>query len=127
MNTNERHGLGQVIPREGGLVIEYIDTAKLRPDPQNPRIHGDKQLRQIARSIETFGFNVPVLIDTNSQVIAGHGGAGCHCAVRARHDVAAEHQLGQQGAGQPDAQRTRLQERLAAGLVMGHQVQVIGD
>ena len=29
--------------------------------------------RQLARSIEAFGFNVPVLIDANMNVIAGHG------------------------------------------------------
>ena len=73
MTTNGRHGIEKVIQREGHLLIEYIDMANLRPDPQNPRIHSDKQVRQIARSIENFGFNVPILIDTNSQVIAGHG------------------------------------------------------
>jgi DNA modification methylase len=55
------------------LAIEYIPVASLRPDPKNARLHSDKQVQQIARSIETFGFNVPVLVDTNSQVIAGHG------------------------------------------------------
>jgi DNA modification methylase len=43
------------------------------PDPTNPRAHSKRQIAQIARSIETFGFNVPVLIDRNQQVIAGHG------------------------------------------------------
>jgi DNA modification methylase len=55
------------------LAIEYIPVASLRPDPKNARLHSDKQVQQIARSIEAFGFNVPVLVDTNSQVIAGHG------------------------------------------------------
>jgi hypothetical protein len=45
----------------------------LRLDPQNPRLHSRKQLRQIANSIKSFGFNVPVLIDTEKSVIAGHG------------------------------------------------------
>ena len=30
-------------------------------------------MRQIARSIESFGFNVPVLVDGQLRVIAGHG------------------------------------------------------
>lgn len=47
--------------------------AELKPDPKNPRIHTDKQLRQIASSIKTFGFNVPVLLDGQQRVIAGHG------------------------------------------------------
>jgi hypothetical protein len=45
----------------------------LRLDPQNPRLHSRKQLRQIANSIKSFGFNVPVLIDAEKSVIAGHG------------------------------------------------------
>src|SRR5262249_33309709 len=35
--------------------------------------HSTRQIEQIARSIQTFGFNVPVLIDTKRTVIAGHG------------------------------------------------------
>jgi hypothetical protein len=38
-----------------------------------PRLHSPRQIRQIARSIEAFGFNVPVLVDANLKVIAGHG------------------------------------------------------
>jgi len=55
--------------------LSVIDRpiADLRLDPRNPRRHIRRQIRQIARSIETFGFNVPVLIDAQGQVIAGHG------------------------------------------------------
>jgi len=35
------------------------------PNPRNPRRHSDKQIRQLARSIEAFRFNVPVLVDSN--------------------------------------------------------------
>jgi DNA modification methylase len=45
----------------------------LKPDPANPRRHSKQQIRQIANSIATFGFNVPVLIDAEGKVIAGHG------------------------------------------------------
>jgi ParB-like chromosome segregation protein Spo0J len=45
----------------------------LKLDPQNPRLHSRKQVRQIAKSIASFGFNVPVLIDAQQSVIAGHG------------------------------------------------------
>lgn len=55
------------------LSVEYRSLALLKCDPQNPRLHTKKQVRQIARSIETFGFNVPVLIDGQGQLIAGHG------------------------------------------------------
>ena len=45
----------------------------IRLDPKNPRSHNKRQIHQIARSIDTFGFNVPILIDSANQVIAGHG------------------------------------------------------
>lgn len=53
--------------------LYHLSIALIRSDPQNPRKHSKRQIRQIARSIETFGFNVPVLVDKNSQLIAGHG------------------------------------------------------
>lgn len=55
------------------LEVSYrrIDTLTL--DPHNPRLHDRKQVAQIANSIKTFGFNVPVLVDKNGKVIAGHG------------------------------------------------------
>lgn len=46
---------------------------ELKPCPRNARTHSRKQLRQIANSIERFGFTNPVLIDDEGQIIAGHG------------------------------------------------------
>ena len=48
-----------------------IAHAKL--DDRNPRQHSPKQVRQIARSIEAFGFNVPVLVDEAGVLVAGPG------------------------------------------------------
>lgn len=50
-----------------------IKISQLTPNPSNPRAHSKKQIRQIACSIETFGFCVPLLIDHEQVVIAGHG------------------------------------------------------
>lgn len=55
------------------LHLAYRRVSELRPDPRNPRAHTAKQVRQIARSIEAFGFNVPILLDEQDQVVAGHG------------------------------------------------------
>jgi DNA modification methylase len=55
------------------LIVTYRRIAELKPDPANPRRHSKKQIRQIARSIEAFGFNVPVLLDRDDNVVAGHG------------------------------------------------------
>jgi DNA modification methylase len=55
------------------LNIVYRRIDELKPDPANPRRHTKKQIRKIADSIRTFGFNVPVLIDRENNVVAGHG------------------------------------------------------
>jgi len=47
--------------------------AQQNHDPRNLRLHSKRQIRQIARRIETFGFNVPVLTNAQGQLIAGHG------------------------------------------------------
>jgi DNA modification methylase len=48
-------------------------ASALKPYANNPRTHTKKQIRQIARSIERFGWTNPVLIDGDGCVIAGHG------------------------------------------------------
>ena len=55
------------------MKIELLHVRDLRPYPNNARTHSKKQVRQIARSIEKFGFCNPVLIDDAEQIIAGHG------------------------------------------------------
>ena len=55
------------------LQIAYLPPERLRPSPNNARTHSKKQLKQIARSIERFGFVNPVLISDDFEIIAGHG------------------------------------------------------
>src|SRR5262249_57114046 len=53
--------------------ICWIAVDKLTPNGRNARTHSRKQIRQIADSITAFGFVVPVLIDDDGVIIAGHG------------------------------------------------------
>jgi len=53
--------------------LEHVATGKLKPNARNARTHSKKQIKQIAESIRTFGFNNPILIDDAFEVIAGHG------------------------------------------------------
>jgi DNA modification methylase len=55
------------------MKVETIAVNALRPYPRNARTHSRKQIRQIAKSIERFGFCNPVLVDDGGQIIAGHG------------------------------------------------------
>ena len=59
-------GLQQVLERE---------ITSLRPYPRNARTHSKKQIKQIAVSIERFGFTNPVLVSDAGEIIAGHGHA----------------------------------------------------
>jgi DNA modification methylase len=53
--------------------FSLVSTSALTPHPQNPRKHTREQVRAIARSIESFGFNSPIMIDKDRQILAGHG------------------------------------------------------
>ena len=53
--------------------IEHRAPGKLRPYARNARRHSKAQIKQIANSIERFGFTNPVLISDDGEIIAGHG------------------------------------------------------
>jgi ParB-like chromosome segregation protein Spo0J len=49
------------------------DIASLRPFARNARTQSRNQIKQIASSIERFGFTNPVLVSDEGEIIAGHG------------------------------------------------------
>lgn len=53
--------------------VERIPVGDLVPYAGNARTHSKKQIKQIAKSIERFGFTNPVLIDDRNGILAGHG------------------------------------------------------
>jgi ParB-like chromosome segregation protein Spo0J len=53
--------------------IEQIETGSLIPYARNAKKHDDAQVAKIAGSIREFGFNNPVLIDSENGIVAGHG------------------------------------------------------
>ena len=53
--------------------IEHCNVQALKPYSGNARTHSKKQVRQIADSIERFGFTNPVLVADDGTIIAGHG------------------------------------------------------
>lgn len=53
--------------------VETVLVSALRPYSRNARTHSNKQILQIARSIETFGWTNPIVADGDGNVIAGHG------------------------------------------------------
>lgn len=55
------------------LRVEFTPIARLRARPKNPRSHSQKQIRQIAASIERFGWTNPILISDDGEVVVGKG------------------------------------------------------
>ena len=55
------------------LTVTTKRLDQLRPADRALRRHSKRQIKQLARSIETFGFNVPILIDRDNTIIAGQG------------------------------------------------------
>jgi ParB-like chromosome segregation protein Spo0J len=53
--------------------VERWDISRLKPYPQNPRLHPAANIAEIVASIERYGFTIPILVDEQGEVIAGAG------------------------------------------------------
>jgi hypothetical protein len=58
--------------RNSRLELHYLPIQQLTPDPKNPRKHPKAQIKALSSSIAALGFNVPLLVDADDRVIAGH-------------------------------------------------------
>ena len=55
------------------MKITKVNVDTLKSPEKNVRKHNEKQIRELARSIETFGQIRPVVIDENNVVYCGNG------------------------------------------------------
>lgn len=55
------------------MKITYLPIKDLKPFLLNAREHPQEQIDLLAQNIRRFGFTVPVIIDKDNNVIAGHG------------------------------------------------------
>lgn len=53
------------------MEIVYKKLSELKPYENNPRFNDDS-VQYVANSIREFGFKVPIIIDRNNQIVAGH-------------------------------------------------------
>jgi DNA modification methylase len=53
--------------------VERRAVADLVPYARNARTHSGEQVAQLAAAIREFGWTIPVLVDEQSNIIAGHG------------------------------------------------------
>jgi DNA modification methylase len=50
-----------------------LPLTQLRTYERNAKVHPPKQIGRIAESIRSFGFIVPIVVDADATIIAGHG------------------------------------------------------
>jgi ParB-like chromosome segregation protein Spo0J len=55
------------------IEVKQVPLVDIRPYEKNSRVHKDEQIRQIANSIKEFGWAVPIVLDENFIILAGHG------------------------------------------------------
>jgi hypothetical protein len=55
----------------GDMAIKMFDLEALTPDPDNPRVNSGA-IAQVAESIRLFGFRVPLVVNADGKIIAGH-------------------------------------------------------
>lgn len=53
------------------MEIKMVKIEDLKPYPNNPRFN-DEAVEYVANSIKEFGFKVPMIIDKNNEIVAGH-------------------------------------------------------
>ena len=55
------------------LKIEYVPKSELKPYENNAKVHTPLQIEQIKESIREFGFNDPIAVWKDNEIIEGHG------------------------------------------------------
>ena len=55
------------------MKIENIRVDEIRPYEKNAKKHPAEQIKNIAQSIEDFGWQQPIVIDKDGVIIIGHG------------------------------------------------------
>ena len=53
--------------------VELVDRDELIPYGNNPKQHPDEQVKKIASSIKNYGWDQPIVVDADGEIIKGHG------------------------------------------------------
>lgn len=59
------------MPKEVYMNIQMLKLSDIKPYENNPR-KNNEAVKYVAQSIKEFGFKVPIVIDKNNVIIAGH-------------------------------------------------------
>ena len=65
--------MGVILMGKHTTEMKMVETSKLIPYVNNARTHSQEQVNKLRGSLREFGFINPVIIDSDFNVIAGHG------------------------------------------------------
>jgi hypothetical protein len=57
-------------PQLSGVILRA--PGELKPSPNNPRRHDERQFAKLAASMRMYGFTSPVIVDEKSTILGGH-------------------------------------------------------
>ena len=63
----------QALAKAFAPVVEMRATEDLKVNRRNARSHSERQVQQIASSVNEFGWLAPIVVDEEGIVLAGHG------------------------------------------------------
>lgn len=55
------------------MTVQEIPISKIKQYKDNAKKHPQSQVDKIAKSLEQFGWQQPIVLDTNNVIVAGHG------------------------------------------------------
>ena len=53
--------------------FSYVDIAAVKPYVRNAKKHPPEQIQRLAKQIDKFGFDQPIVVDKDMVIIKGHG------------------------------------------------------
>ncbi len=56
-----------------GLAVTRTEISKPKPHSQNAKTHSSKEIDRIVKSMRTYGWTNPMIVDEEMNVLAGHG------------------------------------------------------
>jgi ParB-like chromosome segregation protein Spo0J len=58
--------------RKNELPVEFRSVSEITPYERNPRVIPQSAVEKVAASIRQFGWQQPIVVDTNGVIVAGH-------------------------------------------------------
>lgn len=62
-----------MLPRSDMLNHEIRNLEELKPSRRNSKRHPENQISLLMQSLSDFGWTMPILVDADGEIIAGHG------------------------------------------------------